>query len=225
MAIFKSPLRDNTSQRQQEKKHVRFACLHMSKSHARPHTISLTKRRRQRLTHSSHFELLVINSRHNFPFLSKHSQFIISLTSHYIGTFLSESGPCWWDCKRWFPRFYRNDATVLLFYSKMPEHGYVLAVKGCAWMNTPRVSWECLWSDSRYYNNLSLSLNLSGHSALNSLINRMLLSAFTGWVLFSYCFLEPKPKLILCPGAHKPRFETDLGEERLFMACLYTNLM
>lgn len=132
MAIFKSPLRDNTSQRQQEKKHVRFACLHMSKSHARPHTISLTKRRRQRLTHSSHFELLVINSRHNFPFLSKHSQFIISLTSHYIGTFLSESGPCWWDCKRWVPRFYRNDATVLLFYSKMPEHGYVLAVKGCA---------------------------------------------------------------------------------------------
>lgn len=109
-----------------------FACLHMSMLHARPHTISLTKRRRQILTHSSHFELLVINSRHNFPFLSKHSQFIISPTSHYIGTFLSESGPCWWDCKRWFPRFYRNDATVLLFYSKMPEHGDVLAVKGCA---------------------------------------------------------------------------------------------
>lgn len=28
-------------------------------------------------------------------------------------------------------------------------------------------------------------MNLSGHSALNLLINRMLLSAFTGWVLFS----------------------------------------
>lgn len=144
MGTFKSPLRDNTSQRQQEKNMFDnkqyFACLHMSKAHARPHTVSLAKRRSQRLTHSFHFLLLVINGGHSFPFLSKHSRLHVMLE-----TFLSESGPCWCDCKRWFPKFYRNDATVLLFYSKMPEHGYVLAVKGCA-----RSGWysESFWPSS-----------------------------------------------------------------------------
>lgn len=190
----------------------------MSMLHARPHTISLPIRPRQRLTHSSHFELLVINSRHNFPFLSKHSVY-------YIADFTLN----WNIPVRIWSMLVRLQEMISKVLQKWCHRSPFLLKDAWTWGRSGRKGTCTVWMNTpRVILRISiifLSLNLSGHSALNSLINRMLLSAFTGWVLFSYCFLEPKRKLILCPGAHKPRFETDSGEERLFVVCLYTNLM